>query len=187
MRSDTRRVLSSPCVRRLTGLVAVVLGLVLVGCSNQPVDSDDCILANVKPGLSDAGAQLVAAACRGRFSEAETGSRPIGEADSLSEDARAKLTGRIGPSEGTTWTGSLYNGNEKWIVEEVEVEIRSVQPEPGSRLSDALAASRRQPERYVVGVKVPPLSAREFHVTVNWNPADHYEWKLVAARGVSLE
>lgn len=166
-------------LRAAGGMVITGALIVLVSCSGEPDNYSDCILQNVKSGMSDYAAMLVTEACREKFPEAEPAG-PTKELVDLPFTAQTKLTGRLRHSYGSTWNGNIYNANEDWQVEELRIRIA----EPG--WTDNLFVEEREDlksEQYLVDVSIPPLSNESFTLSINWDRNTEYEWHIVSAKG----
>jgi hypothetical protein len=167
-----------------TAAITLVL-LWSVACKGEHHDFSDCILRSVKPGMSDQAVELVTMACRQKFPETEDHSKQA--LTELPEAARAKLTGRFGPSFRSTWSGNIYNANEDWTVEEVTLVIRpplaNIFGQPSGAASAPTPPFVTGPERYRIYIRVPPLSNAEFSLSVNWPSRQDFTWIIVSARG----
>jgi hypothetical protein len=165
----------------VVSMIASVV-LALGACSPEPDTYDDCILKNVKPGMSDYAVSRVAEACRNRYSKARS-MRGEGSLVDLPAEAREKLTARLRPpsAEIFSWSGNVYNGNEEWQVEELRIRISE------AGFSGYAPIGEGQPilksEDYFVTLSVAPLSNRTFSLAVNWQEENRYEWRIVSARG----
>lgn len=164
-------------------LIGLAGGLCLAGGSawllrdQQPRSFDECVLKNVKPGMSDQAASMVYLSCRQvfpqetpapktahpeaaqpaegasanpcRFSALDYHLHPgEGLPRSLGSHSLDRLTGRAGVlSGGAYFGGSLYNGNRSWRVTQLAVCL----------VHDS--ADRRE---YVIDVDISPQSTGDF-------------------------
>lgn len=157
------------------------LAVAFVGCSREPTNYDECILKNLTASMDRAVGGAIVEACRNKYAEKATLKEPLVE---LPPEAAEKLTGKFGV-ESYGGSGNIYNGNEKWRVEEVTILVA----EPGWQ-KKAVAHSKNpetdepHTERYKVKVSVPPLTSKDFTIDVNWRSEDKYEWFITDARGV---
>ena len=157
-----------------------------VACSQKPQDYSECVLENVKPEMNERAVALVAAACREQFPDHGEKSQPSNPDLDLPPEVVAELTGRLGSLIGGTWKGNIYNGNGQWLV--TEVTIRISDPEYPTETFNFPIVSQKDGrqlkyEMYSVSVYVPPISNREFTLSVNWNSDEEYSWQIVNAKG----
>lgn len=163
-----------------TSLRAAVGALIVsVSCSGGPSNYDDCILQNIKSGMSDYAARQITKACRKKFPESFA-DVVVGLVE-LPPTARGKLTGKLGPRLGSNWGGNIYNANEDWQVDEVRILIyEPTTDSEWTRSTTSLLADGA--EEYLVDVSIPPLSNASFGLSVNWGDED-YDWRIDSARG----
>lgn len=83
-----------------------------------------------------------------------------------------KLNGRAGVQSGTTFAGTLYNGNGDVTVTEVAFVITTVE------------AGRSSSREYRVKLKTAPLSAQEFSFPIlQGDYGASYTWSIARALG----
>ena len=166
-------------------VVSMIAGVLAysVSCSREPDNHSDCIIQNVKPGMSDYAAAQVAAACREKFGHERDNATKMALVN-LPDKATRDLTGTLGRSFGSTWDGNVYNRSENWQVE--ELQIRIAHPDwIWSVFDDFLEGEWEglRSEKYLVNVSIPPLSNATFSLSVNWPQDEEYKWRIVSARG----
>lgn len=165
----------------LFSVAAATLAVSLVGCSREPTSYDECILKKLTASMDKAVAGAIVEACRNKYPEKAAPKEPLVK---LPPEAAEKLTGKFGV-QSYGGSGNIYNGNEKWRVEEVTIFIA----EPGW-LQKAVAHSKNpeseepHTERYKVKVSVPPLTSKDFSIDVNWRSEEKYEWFITDAQGI---
>jgi hypothetical protein len=162
-------------------LSLTMAAVLLVACGSEPQTYSDCVLDGVKPGMSERAAALVAQACEEKHSPEAR--RYEAEVEILPDKALSQLKGRLGPSLGT-WKGSIYNGNEEWRIDEITIAVSdtSAKNDAKTRFSASMNAAASS-ERYRVPLEIPPLSNREFELSVFRARGEAFEWKIESATG----
>lgn len=174
-------------MRDLSGLTIGALVLASIACSKPPTDYGDCILQNVDPEMNQQAVLLIAAACREKFPERRLNlpdERPL---ETVPRKVVTQLAGRFGPSHGNQWKGNFHNGSAQWLIREITIRVTEpgwtpkynfpVEPEEG------VDEREYRDELYAVDIYLPPLSSRDFSLTVHWRPDDDFQWSVVTARG----
>lgn len=161
--------------------VSIVLLLAVSGCESEPVDYDECVLKKLSSSMNERVAETIVESCRNKFPEQAA---PQEALVVLPNDAEEKVTGRFGINN-FSGSGTIYNGNNKWRVEEVTILIA----EP-DWLKQTIArkenpeAEEPHMERYKVRVSVPPLTSKTFSLGVNWDSSEKHEWLIISTKGV---
>jgi len=157
-----------------------------LACSTPPTDFNDCILQNVKSGMTAGAVQLVREACTSKFPDsAPLPPSPLPIED-LPIEGSFKITGKFGPDaiDSSAWSGTIYNGNHDWQIEEVALLVMEDAETAKAKLAKG---EEHDVEKYIVRVSVPPLSSSRFSMTVNWPDQRKYSWMFGLARGRRAE
>jgi len=96
------------------------------------------------------------------------------EGKQLSQEQIKKLTGRAGLSFGNYYSGSIYNGNDNIMINEVMISVTTtINGEETSRI-------------YVDEVHIPPRTTSDFgfNIIVGDKDAEH-KWAIVGAKGIA--
>lgn len=130
---------------------------------------DDCILEHMSGTTNSDAANFIYESCQEKFPERPKAQRTL---RSLSQAELSRITGRAGVKHGSRFSGSLYNGNDKVTVMEVEVAVTT---------ATGKASSSRS---YLTKVIISPKTATDFGFDVIAGEAkSDYEWQMVSARG----
>ena len=126
-------------------LLLFVCIAIQAACSRPPATYEDCVLRNVKDGMSDAAVVTVTRICRTEFPSAKPQDRPLEPSELRS------LTGRAGPQGRGRYAGTLYNGNPHLLVKDVQLRITTT------------TAGKESSRTYRIGnTEFPPLTAKSF-------------------------
>lgn len=139
-----------------------------------------CLKEALKGGAGGSAAQQARERCRKRFPGQGAAARAV---TLLPGAAQERLGGRAGLNGAGKLMGVIRNGDTRWTVTRVIVNLT----EPGW-LGKALAADqdgRPEPhlERCTIDIEVPPGASREFSVPVRWKADEPFEWNIYEARG----
>ncbi len=156
----------SPDVLRL--ILAVMLAALLGGCDYvmPPKTVEDCLLRNLKPGLSIEASEIIADACRSKFDQADPGVAV--KLEPLEPASIALLHGRAGLSNGS-FSGSIYNGNPNWSVREIVIGITEKH------------GMKRQ-RAYATSANIGPLSSGSIYFSAGAEVGD-VDWQILSAKG----
>lgn len=180
--SSPRSSLFSSMPNRI-GLGIVVIASLAVGFFlwTQPRDFDDCILANMHGATSDLVTAMIRQSCREKFPERKT-DQPKSRALNLAEIS--KVTGRAGLAYGSRYSGTLYNGNDRLTLTQVEILITTQSPASagygkyGDFIPDPVSRT------YAADVTIPTKTTGPFGFDIIVGDAGaKYTWSVVSAKG----
>lgn len=184
----------------------MVVGLV-VSCSEEPEDYEDCILRHVKSGMTKGAVAAVASACREKFPEVlqENELIPAGN-----QPLPSSSTDTVESSD----TGGIFDD----AFEKLQVDRPALQALPPEalrslkgRLGHSHGSSWRgtlyngseswlvksfvigigpkeaepsELQRYWLDISLPPLESRDFSLKMNWEPSEaDFGWFILSAKG----
>ncbi len=167
---------NGPQEAQTDGLVRKVLLLsvciaIHAACS-RPASYEDCVLRNVKDGMSDEAVVTVTRICRTQFpsvAATKPKDRPLEPSELRS------LTGRAGPQNGGRYGGTLYNGNGHLLVKDVRLRITTT------------TAGEESGRTYrIENIEFPPLTATSFSFGfVEGDTGAEHSWRIESARALS--
>jgi hypothetical protein len=98
----------------------LLLTVLLSGCFSESYD--ECILKNVKPGLSEEGILYVRAACLNKTSQQSPDKPCLKRELSAEELNKLNKTAQVYP-DSRTLEISVYNGNKELVITSITVEL----------------------------------------------------------------
>lgn len=154
-----------------------LVGALLLGCTSEPQNYDDCILKHVKSGMDRSAVLVVMQSCREKFPAGSSTDNSAASAErDLTPVELVGLTGRAGLSYGNYYSGSIYNGNTGIEVTELEITVTTT--------IDGEEVTRAYRDR----VSIPPQSTADFGFDIIVGDVDaSYGWSISGAKGKPTE
>lgn len=156
-------------------LLKYSLLILIVGCSaKQPTNYDECILYNVKVGMSDYTVRSIEISCDNLFQEEFQVSRT--EIRELTKEEIGNITGRGGLRSTTSdlYRSHIYNGNRALVITSVELEITTIE-------NNADSVSRT----YIAkNLSIAPFEIQSSDIRIlRGSPSSKYSVKIQRASG----
>lgn len=141
----------------------------IAGCDyiNPPKTVDDCLLKNLKPGLSDRVVEMLEEACSSKFRKLQV--EPENNIKDLDQKNLEKITGRAGLEASGYFKGKVHNGNSGWEIREISILLKS--------------KNKDAPRVYVTKLNIKPFSSGDILFDAGSEYGD-VDWTIIAARGV---
>jgi len=149
----------------LGGFLLVVSGIWYMA---TPHTYEDCILKNVKSGMSEVAVGNVKAACLVKFASSYGLGSESCKKRSLTSEEISKIKGEGWLTNYGYFEASIYNGNSDFVVKNVIVSIEDKK-------------SSIQQEYQTFGDSVQPLSAGKISAKLAPVPEKLGGWKVVSA------
>lgn len=156
-------------------LILILFCFALISCEQEPQNYDDCILKYLKADMNQRAVNAVIYSCRNKFAESEESDNTNQVEFQLNQGQLAKLTGRAGLGYGKYYSGTIYNGNDNIVLNEVEISITITNG------NDVVT------RKYVDDVSIEPNSTGDFGFDIIvGEEGSNYSWAITGAIGRSF-
>jgi len=161
------------CLKHCKFLFIAGIFSLVISCSSEPKNFDDCILKHVKAGMSDSAANLLFRTCRNKFpdkTKIEESTVPPDRQLSINEISL--LAGRAALDYGDEYSGSIYNGNSNLTLTQLDITVITT------------ISGKKTPYVYRDEVSIPPKSTGRFSFKIIVGDKDaSYSWSISSVKG----
>lgn len=155
--------------QKIVGVILVLaLGLSAIWYMFTPHNYDDCILKNLKAGMSDAAAVSIRSACLNKFVKTSGDETPSCKDRLLTPEERKQIKGSAHITNYGYFEANVYNGNSGFAVKDFVVLVE-----------DVATGSKYEYKTY--GYKVEPLTTGEIKAKLVETPSKKFDWSVVSA------